>query len=334
MLDWFQVQFGSRFSRQVVRPAMPLRRSLRLPITLAIVMIVLLVVLTVGWVLLSVFGAALADTDSVALYWTILSVGTTFIVLLLVCVVLYLVLSIKTINLSRRQSNFIDSVTHELKSPIASMKLYLQTLHRRRVSQQEQIDFYRFMLEDVERLDHLINQMLDAGRLESGRVDGGAEDVALADLLHECADAVCLRYRVPVSTVQLDLQPCPVRARRADLDMIFRNLLDNAVKYAAVQPRIEVTLRCGPDGCAVTRIGDNGRGIPHKLRRKIFGRFVRLGIELQREKPGTGLGLYIVRTLVRRLHGRIRVRDRGREPGTVFEVQLPRNMAQTNANPN
>ena len=313
---------------------MPSRRSLKMPITLAIVMIALLAVLTVGWVLLSVFGAALAETDSAALYWTILSVGTTFIVLLLVGVVLYLVLSIKAINLNRRQSNFIDSVTHELKSPIASMKLYLQTLHRRRVSQEEQADFYRFMLEDVERLDHLINQVLDTGRMESGRIDGETEDIALADLLRECADAVCLRYRVPASTVEFDLQPCTVRARRADLDMIFRNLLDNAVKYAGAPPRIELTLRSGPDGQALTHIGDNGRGIPHKLRRKIFGRFVRLGIELHREKPGTGLGLHIVRTLVRRLRGRIRVRDRGTEPGTVFEVQLPQNTARETRNQN
>ena len=106
------------------------RRSLRLPITLAIVMIALLVVLTV---FLAVFGA-LADTRFAGLNWTLLSVGTTFIALLLVGVVMYLGLSVKTINLNRRQSNFIDSVTHEFESPIASMKLYLQTLNRRQVN--------------------------------------------------------------------------------------------------------------------------------------------------------------------------------------------------------
>ena len=97
--------------------------------------------------------------------------------------VLYLILSIKAINLTRRQSNFIDSVTHELKSPIASMKLYLQTLSRHQVSQQMQADFHRFMLEDLERLDHLINQMLDAGRLDAERPDDEDEDVELAELL-------------------------------------------------------------------------------------------------------------------------------------------------------
>jgi signal transduction histidine kinase len=301
---------------------MSTRRPLSLPITLAIVMIALLVVLTVGWVLLAVFGALQADRFA-ALYWVLLSIGTTFILLLLLGVVLYLVLSIKAINLWRRQSNFIDSVTHELKSPIASMKLYLQTLGRHQVSQQEQSNFYGFMLEDLERLDHLINQMLDAGRLETGRADGDVEDVEMSALLRDCAAAVCLSYRLPPATVRVDVEPCIVRARRIDLSIIFRNLIDNAVKYAGGQPQVEVTLRSGPGGQTITQIGDNGRGIPPKMRRKIFGRFVRLGMELEREKPGTGLGLYIVRTLVRRLRGRVRVRDRQPGPGTVFEVQLP-----------
>ena len=298
------------------------RRSVKLPITLAVVMIVLLIVLTVALVLLAVFGAW-ADASSASLYWTFLSVGATFIALLLGGVVMYLVLSVKAINLSRRQSNFIDSVTHELKSPIASMKLCLQTLNRRQVGQAQQADFHRFMLEDLERLDHLINQMLDAGRLEKGTADAQIEDLPLADVLRECAETVCLRYRLAADVVHLDVQPCTVRARSIDLEMIFRNLIDNAVKYAGTPPRVEIVLRLEAEGLAVTRIADNGRGIPPKLRRKIFGRFVRLGSELQREKPGTGLGLYIVRTLVRRLRGRIRVRDRFGGSGTVFEVQLP-----------
>ncbi len=298
------------------------RRPLSLPIILAIVMIALLVVLTVGWVLLAVFGALKAERFA-GFYWALLSIGTTFIALLLAGVIVYLVLSVKAINLSRRQSNFIDSVTHELKSPMTSMKLYLQTLSRHQVSQQEQGDFYRFMLEDLDRLDHLIDQMLVAGRLDSGRLDGEREDVELAAVLGECAETVCLSYRVPPQTVALDLEPCTVRARRVDLTIIFRNLIDNAVKYAGREPHVAVSLRPGSYGMAIARVSDNGRGIPRHLRRKIFGRFVRLGSELEREKPGTGLGLYIVRTLVRQLRGRIHVEDGEDGPGTVFEVQLP-----------
>lgn len=298
------------------------RRSLHLPITLAVVMIVLLVVLTVGWVLLAVFGA-LANTRFAGLNWTLLSVGTAFIAILLVGVVMYLALSIKAINLTRRQSNFIHSVTHELKSPIASMKLCLQTLNRRDVKREEQASFRQFMLDDLDRLDHLITQVLEAGRLDTVPTDGEAEEVAMADLLEECVNTICLRYRVPVSTVSLNVEPSIVWARRLDLELIFRNLIDNAVKYAGAEPRVEVVHRLRPNGDVVTRITDNGKGIPHKLRRRIFGRFVRLGLELEREKPGTGLGLHIVQTLVRRLGGHVRVRDSTPGPGAVFEVELP-----------
>jgi signal transduction histidine kinase len=300
---------------------MHMRRSFRLPVILAIVMIVLLVVLTVGWVLLTVFGA-LKDDRFAAVYWILLSIGSAFIGLLLAGVIIYLILSIKTIALNRRQSNFIDSVTHELKSPIASMKLCLQTLGRRQVSLEEQASFFRCMVEDLDRLDRLINQLLDAGRMESGRLDRDLEDVPLVPLLRDCANTVCLDYRMPAETVRFDLEACAVRAWRLDLDILFRNLIDNAVKYGGREPQVEVTLRPLPSGRAVVRIADNGRGIPHKFRHAIFNRFERLGLELEREKAGTGLGLYIVRTLAKRLHAKIRIRDREGGPGTVFEVQL------------
>ena len=299
---------------------MPLRRPKSLVITLAVVMISLLGVLTVGWVLLNVSGA-LTNSHLAGLYWVLLSIGTTFIVLLILGVVLYLTLSIKAINLTRRQSNFVDSVTHELKSPIASLKLYLQTLNRRQLSEEEKADFHRGMLEEVERLDGLINHVLAAGQVEAEHVIAETEDVALGPLLHECAEMACLRYRVPRDTVSLDVEPCLVRGRRIDLDMIFRNLIDNAIKYAATHPRAEVKTRW-ERGWTVTRVSDNGRGIPPHLRRKLFRRFVRLGSELEREKPGTGLGLYIVRNLVNRLHGTVRVLDGPPGAGAQFEVRL------------
>lgn len=299
-----------------------MRRPLGWPILLAIVMIVLLVAMIVGWVILSV-KQALDATQFAGLYWTLLAVGSVFLLLVVAGVVTYLILTIKAINLNQRQSNFIDSVTHELKSPIASLKLYLQTLNRRQVTEEQQADFYRFMLADVERLDQLINHMLDAARLEHEPTDEGIGQVELTTILENCAKTATMRYHVPPETVKLDLEPAWVRGRAVDIDMIFRNLLDNAVKYAGNEPRVDVLLRVGRGGQVLVKIGDNGRGIPAKLRWKIFRRFVRLGRELERDKPGTGLGLYIVRTLVKRLGGRITVRDPEQGPGTVFEVQLP-----------
>src|SRR5687767_14374620 len=135
------------------------RRSLSWPITLAVLMIVTIVALAVGWVLLVMVGTTIDGLAS--FFWTWLPIGSAMLIFVLVGVVLYLTLSIKAINLTRRQSNFIDSVTHELKSPIASLKLYLQTLNRRHLSADEQETFFRDMLEDIERLDQLINHLLE-----------------------------------------------------------------------------------------------------------------------------------------------------------------------------
>src|SRR6476660_822634 len=153
-------------------------RSLRWPITLGVIMFVVLAALIVGWVLLTVFGF-FSDPKRAGLYIALLSIGASFLTFTIVGTALYLTLSIKAINLSRRQSNFIDSVTHELKSPIASLKLYLQTLSRRQLTPSEQEVFFKDMLEDVERLDQLINHLLDVARIEKDRSAPQAEDLRL-----------------------------------------------------------------------------------------------------------------------------------------------------------
>lgn len=302
------------------------RKSLRWPISLGVVLIVLVVVMLVGSII-TLIVAALNSPTSAGWYWAWLAIGSTLLTFILLGVVGYLVISIRAVNLTKRQSNFIDSVTHELKSPIASLKLYLQTLNRRQLSPEEQEPFFKEMLEDVERLDTLINHLLDVARLERVAKPGEDEDVAVDDVLRRCAKQVCHRHQVPQETVRCELQPAIVRCRRVDLELVFRNLIDNAVKYAATDnPDVEIKMDLSQPGRVIVLVSDNGRGIPPELRRKIFGRFVRLGSELERDKPGTGLGLYIVRTLLSRLRSQIQIRDRGAEEGTMFEVSLPRKM--------
>lgn len=288
-------------------------RSLGWPITLGVVMIVLLVVITIVWVVVT------GNIRS----WGVLAAGTILLGLVLVGVVFYLQLSIKEIRLNQRQLNFMDSVTHELKSPIASLKLCVQTLSRRQVTQQEEADFHRFMLEDLDRLDRLINQILDAARLDHAPTSQPVEDVPLAPLIKKVAESTCLQYRMPPETIRIQIGPAVVRGRSIDVEMLFRNLIDNAVKFSGEQAHIEVASSSDSAGRIVTRVSDNGPGIPANLRRKIFGRFVRLGSELERSQVGTGLGLFIVRNLVRRMKGTITVRSRGSVPGTIFEVTLP-----------
>ncbi|MGI9515585.1 MAG: sensor histidine kinase [Pirellulaceae bacterium] len=296
------------------------RRSLKIPITVGVTMIVTLVVLIVGWILLAVFGAT-RESQNAPVYWTVLTVGTALFVLLLAGVVIYLVLSIKAVNLNRHQSNFVDSVTHELKSPIASLKLYLQTLGMRHVNEEEREGFVKFMLEDVERLDTLITHLLAVGTIAQDAASKEREAVQLDELVREIAESVCLRHQQDTGILDLELSPCIMQSNRVDLDMIIRNLIDNAVKYADSSPQVHVRLTSTPQQ-AVLQVSDNGQGIPRNMRRKIFGRFIRLGSELEREQPGTGLGLYIVSTLVRSMGGEIDVSD-SRQGGAEFTVKLP-----------
>lgn len=297
------------------------RKSVGWPITLGVIMILLLVALIIGWVLLALD------------YTALLAVGTTFLTLVLVGVILYLTIAVKQISLNQRQANFIDSVTHELKSPIASLKLYLQTLSRRSISEPQQLEFYRYMLEDLNRLDTLINHMLDAARMDRAPQEAEVIEVSLPDVLRTCATTVCLRHRLPAETISLDVAPSLVKARPVDLEIVFRNLIDNAVKYSLPEPVIKVESWPNGRGKVITRVSDNGPGIPIQWRRKIFGRFVRLGDELERTQVGTGLGLYLVRTLVRRMKGKVHVRGRGTQRGTVFEVELPGNEPLSRAGP-
>ena len=301
------------------------RRSLGWPILLGVVLIGSIIALGVGWVLVSI--AAALGSKNAAFYWAILGVGVALLVLVLAGVIVYLALTVKAIALSQRQSNFIDSVTHELKSPLASLKLYLQTLPRRPVSPEQQADFHRFMLDDVERLDTLIDHLLDAAKTLQQRPSRAAVMTPLAPVLERARDAVVKRHSVPAETIRLDGPArdggLAVRGREADLEIVFRNLLDNAVKYSLPNPQVEVTATTTTAGRVVVRVADNGRGIPISERTTVFRRFVRLGSELERSTPGTGLGLFLVKSLVGQMRGKVGVRGRMPPPGTVFEVELP-----------
>ena len=300
------------------------RKSLKWPILLAILMIIILVGLTVGWVLLNVFSALeVPNPGGQNVYWVLLSVGSIMFAFVLTGVVLYLVWIIQNINLNRRQSNFIDAVTHELKTPIASLKLYLQTLNRRPVDGPQRQQFYKTMIEDVDRLDRLINQLLDVARLQHQQSTfTQAEWVRVDAVIRDCASQLNHQYELAPSVLRLQLEPCEVFAHKIDIEVLLRNLMDNAIKYASSPAEVEIELRLEQSRAVVT-VADNGPGIPRHLRRKVFSRFYRAGDELERKKPGTGLGLFLVRSIVHRLKGSVRVLDSTTRIGTKFLVSLP-----------
>ncbi|MFO1046127.1 MAG: HAMP domain-containing sensor histidine kinase [Planctomycetaceae bacterium] len=290
------------------------RTRLRLPITLSVVLMTLNVTLMVCWIVL------LARSTG----WGALIIGVIVFTLILVGLSFYLFLIIKEVRLNQRQANFVDSVTHELKSPIASLKLYLETLEMRTVTDEQRAKFYHVMGEELDRLDHLITQLLEVGRLDAIGAQSEPEDIRLESMLHKCGAAACAHHkRDEATTITYDLQPAIIHARPLVVETIFRNLMDNAIKYAGDPPSVEVQIRVTDRGRVLTRIADNGDGVPPELRKRIFGLFFRGGSELTRRQKGTGLGLYIVHTLVRQMKGRVGVQDRLNRSGSVFEVDLP-----------
>jgi len=290
------------------------RSTLHLPITLSVVLMVLNATLMVCWIVL------LARSNG----WAALIIGVVVFALILAGLSFYMVLMIKEVRLNQRQANFVDSVTHELKSPIASLRLYLETLQLRQLADDQREKFYGVMEDELERLDHLITQLLEVGRLDAIGQQSEPEELSLETLLHKCGQSACaLHKRDPATTIVYDIQPAKVEARRLVVESVFRNLIDNAIKYGGDPPQVEIQVRVTDRGHVVTRIADNGHGVPPELRKRIFGLFFRGGSELTRRQKGTGLGLYIVHTLVRHLKGRISVHERPGQAGSVFEVDLP-----------
>ena len=287
-----------------------------MPIVLTIVLMGLNIALMIWWII------KLAQTGA----WTGLTLGTIAFSVVLIGLSFYLLLMIKQRQLNQRQINFVDSVTHELKSPIASLRLYLETLQLRDLDIEKRSEFYQTMERELARLDDMINQLLHVARLDAIGQDSPSNDVALDSFLETCALSACERQRIDFKSVfDMRLVNAVVHAPQIVLEMIFRNLFDNAIKYGGGEPRVEVYMRTNKTHVEV-EITDNGDGIAPELKKKIFHLFFRGGDELQRRQKGTGIGLYIVQTLVRKLRGKISIQDRDDASGTIFSVELPRSL--------
>ena len=256
--------------------------------------------------------------------WLALVLGSIALGISLFGISFYSVLTIKEIQLNRRQSNFVDSVTHELKTPIAALRLYLDTLLMRELSESDRREFYETMESELGRLDRLINQLLEVGRLDAIGSQTEPERVSLSDLLTGCAEVACRHHKREVADVfTFDLAPLHLDARRMLLEMIFGNLMDNAVKYGGEPPHVHVSAMVRGRDRIVIRVHDQGTGVPEEQRHKVFQLFFRGSDELQRTRKGTGLGLYIVRTLVGIMKGRVTISDGPDGVGSIFEVSLP-----------
>lgn len=301
------------------------RRSIGFPLTIGVVLLVLVLALAVAWNLrilvwedVRAVQKGLTDTD-----WVLLVLGAVFFALIIVGVFWLCLWLVREMRLNQRQHAFLDAVTHEMRTPLAALRLQLETLERHNLGPDQRREFLTRMDLDLERLHRTVDQVLAAARAEEPRPKAPHGTVALRELLAECSAEIRSRHDLPEQALVLENRECAaVQGDAAELALIFRNLLENAVKYSEPTVEVRVAVSEPEDGRVRVEISDRGIGIPAEELRKIFHRFYRVGRDVQRTAAGLGLGLFIVRSLVRRQGGRVEAMSAGRGEGSRFLVTL------------
>ncbi len=284
-------------------------------ITLGALLVGGLVTLNIGWILGNKERAAY------------LVLGIILFALLIAGVTLNTVFLVREIRRNERQDSFLNAVTHELKTPIASIRLYLETLQRRPTSEEQKQHFYSIMLADSDRLLATVEQVLKAGELGQRQRQLNRVAIDLESLVADCIATTLQRHHLPLDAILLEPAAADVRFTvngiPEDLRTAVLNLLDNAVKYSPSGVHIACRLGIAHSTSATLTITDTGVGIPATQLKRIFHRFYRVpGRDLVKIK-GTGLGLFLVRTIVRQHGGEIIAQSPGPNQGTTFILKLP-----------
>jgi signal transduction histidine kinase len=292
------------------------RKSIAFFITLGACLVALAIALNVGWILLNWREVAL------------LVFGIIFFLLIIVGVVLNTTFLIREIRRNEQHDAFINAVTHELKTPLASIRLYLQTLKSRDIAEDQRQKFYDIMLADNDRLLQTVEQVLRAGRSGHRRRRINPTIIDIGEMVRECVDLTRVRYNLSpesVSFVEALKDDRPRVAADADeLRAAISNLLDNAVKYSVDNVSVSVEVAALDPKRVAVRIADKGIGIPAAQLKRIFKRFYRVPGRMMARIKGTGLGLFIVSSVVSKHGGRVFAESAGPGQGSTFTIQLPR----------
>ncbi len=292
------------------------RKSIIFFIALGAAMVAIAVALNVSWILLNWREVAL------------LVFGIIFFVAIIAGVVLNTIFLVREIRRNEQHDSFINAVTHELKTPLASIKLYLETLKTRDVDETKRREFYDIMLSDSEQLLQTIEQVLRAGRSGHRRRRINTAAVDLAQLARECVEQSRLRYTLNKDALRFT-EPANghrplVRGDADELHAVISNLIDNAVKYSDKEIDISVEVGIPDQKTVVLKVADRGIGIPAEQIKRIFKRFYRVPRPVMVRIKGTGLGLFIVRSIVEKHGGRVTAESGGEGLGSAFTIRLPR----------
>ncbi len=291
------------------------RKSIALFIVLGVGLVGGALALNVGWVIISWRNAGL------------LFAGILVFPLIITGVVLNTIFLVREIRRNEQHEAFINAVTHELKTPVASMKLHLQTLQNRQVDAAKRQEFYGVMLEDSDRLLRTIEQVLRAGQAGARLRRSGHVPVDLNAIIEDSLALARTRYRLEPDALTFrstfDGSHDRVIGDEDELKAMVSNLVDNAIKYSGPDIHIAVELEQANPETVTLRVRDRGIGISPSEHKRIFRRFYRVPGAMATRIKGTGLGLFIVRSVVAKHRGKVFAESDGPGQGSTFIVNLP-----------
>lgn len=290
------------------------RNAIVLSITLGACLVAVAIALAVPWVII--------NWRSVIL----LVIGVLFFLLLIAGLILNTIFLVREVKRNERHDSFLNAVTHELKTPITSIRLYLETLLRHEVPEAQRKEFYDIMLSDSERLLATVEQVLKAGEIGQRARNQVRLQVLFDDVVRDCIRTTLLRYHLQESTIQftVDAEQLAVVGNPEDLRTAVLNILDNAVKYSPQGPQLEVHLALDGDAWMLLTVSDHGLGISPPHLKRIFTRFYRVPARNVFRIKGTGLGLFLVRSIARQHGGDVVAESEGEGRGATIRLQLPR----------
>ncbi len=291
------------------------RKSIIFFLAFGISSIAFAVALNIGWIFLNLQQVVM------------LVFGIIFFSLIITGLTLNMIFLIREIKKNDQQNVFLNAMTHELKTPIASIKLYLETLKAREVTEEKKQEFYDVMLADSDRLLTTVETVLQAGKIREKSRKLNISVIDLKELLTDCIKIVQTRYKLEGSEFEFSekKESCEISGDYAELQTAFNNLLDNAIKYSSDEIKVSVRLRNLSDTEVQISIRDSGIGLEAGEAKKIFRRFYRVSNDLTQKRKGTGLGLFIVESVIKKHGGSIKAKSSGEDRGTTFIMRLPKN---------
>ncbi len=288
------------------------RKSIAFFIALGAGLILVILLLYIGWVLLN-------WRTGILLFF-----GVLLTITIISGIVLNTIFLVREIRRNEQHDAFINAVTHELKTPVASIRLYLETLMSRAVDEDKRNEFYRTMLDDSERLLSTIEQVLRTGRVGPATRLLNVSPVDLTELIEECLERARILHNLePEALTYRPGPPVKVQGDEDEVRAAVFNLIDNAVKYSGNDVHVTVETAKVDSKYIIVRVKDQGLGIPKTELKRIFKRFYRVPGPISTRLKGTGLGLYIVRSVAKRHGGRAWAESEGPGHGSTFVLQFP-----------